>query len=404
MGDDSLDPTGEVTFDFSELFFSRTDDAGRIAFGNSVFRRISGYGWDRLLGAPHKIIRHPDTPRAVFWLLWKTIREGQPIGAYVKNRAADGRAYWVFAIVTPVEGGYLSVRLRPSSELFATVRQAYPALALREQRESLAPADSAVLLLEQLKGLGFDDYPAFMAHALAVELAARDTRLGRPQDRRISRFADLMSRAHALLRHAGAISEAYDRNETVPFNFRVLAAQLGQAGAAIGEISNNYSMLSAEMRAILNAFTASAGEVRTAIIGGSFLACTARVQQEVATFFRTEAEDGLPREVEAVTLERQQGEYLARTLTGLADIAVRARGFRRACEEMGRLAAGLEVMRVMGKVECARHDAARERMDDLLRELETFQKAVAAALKDLEQVNRVIAADVALLLRPAEAA
>lgn len=404
MSDDGTADIGEATFDFAELFFSRTDEAGRIAYGNSVFRRISGYAWDELAGAPHKIVRHPDTPRAVFWLLWRTIQSGQPIGAYVKNRTKDGRAYWVFAIATPVEGGYLSVRLRPSSTLFATIRAAYPALAQEERRTGLAPTDSAALLLAQLQALGFDDYRTFMATALAAELTARDAQLARPPSARIARYVDIMTRAQTLLAHAKAISDAYDRNETVPFNFRVLAAQMGPAGAAIGVISTNYAMLSNEMRAILAAFAESAREVRQAIVEGCFLACTARVQQEVAAFFRAETDDDLPRDEEADLLDRQQADYLARTEAGLADMVARARGFRNACEDMARLATGLEVMRVMGKVECARHDAARERLDDLLHELETFQKTVAAALKDLEQVNRIIVGGIEQLCRHAEAA
>ncbi|HPE46849.1 MAG TPA: PAS domain-containing protein [Hyphomonas sp.] len=101
----SVDPN-ESRFEFNELFFSRTDESGIIKFGNSVFQRVSVYEWDELLNKPHKIIRNPDTPRAVFRLLWDSIKSGSPIGAYVKNRAKDGRYYWVFAIVTPVEGGY----------------------------------------------------------------------------------------------------------------------------------------------------------------------------------------------------------------------------------------------------------------------------------------------------------
>lgn len=34
--------TDEALFEFEELFFSRTDPAGRIEFGNGVFQRISG--------------------------------------------------------------------------------------------------------------------------------------------------------------------------------------------------------------------------------------------------------------------------------------------------------------------------------------------------------------------------
>lgn len=57
---------------------------------------------------------------------------------------------------------------------------------------------------------------------------------------------------------------------------------------------------------------------------------------------------------------------------------------------MSRLAAGLEVMRVMGKVECARHLEQRHRMDELLGGLEVFQKAVSAALKAITRMNRDI--------------
>ncbi len=88
----------EVPFDFDELFFSRTDKRGKIRSGNSVFHRISRFEWDELLGKPHNVIRHPDMPRGVFWLMWERIRRGLPTSAYVKNRAKDGRHYWVYAI------------------------------------------------------------------------------------------------------------------------------------------------------------------------------------------------------------------------------------------------------------------------------------------------------------------
>ena len=137
------DDQGESTFGFDELFFSRTDPAGIIRYGNSVFQRVSVYSWEELLGKPHKIVRHPDTPRAVFWLLWDTIKKGSPIGAFVKNKAKDGRYYWVFALVTPVDDGYLSVRLRPSSEFFDVVKALYPEFSDMERRENIEPADAA---------------------------------------------------------------------------------------------------------------------------------------------------------------------------------------------------------------------------------------------------------------------
>ena len=126
--------SGEAPFNLDEVFFSRTDARGVIESGNYVFRRVAHYEWDRLLGAPHKIIRHPDMPRAVFWLLWDTIKQGRPIGAYVKNRAEDGLYYWVFAVVMPNGDGYLSARIKPTSPLFRTIEKEYAALREVERR------------------------------------------------------------------------------------------------------------------------------------------------------------------------------------------------------------------------------------------------------------------------------
>ncbi len=112
----------ERHFGADELFFSATDRKGIISAGNDVFVRVSAYERVELIGRPHNIIRHMDTPRCVFRLLWDYLERGEPIAAYVKNRAKDGGFYWVLAVVVPAGDGYLSVRIKPASELFAVVK------------------------------------------------------------------------------------------------------------------------------------------------------------------------------------------------------------------------------------------------------------------------------------------
>ena len=121
----AVQPMEEVPFGIEELFYSRTDARGVILAGNPVFRRVAGYDWGQLIGAPHRKVRHPATPKAVFRILWSTIQTGQPAVAYVCNRAADGRPYWVLATILPFGDAYLSVRIKPTSHLLATVKEIY---------------------------------------------------------------------------------------------------------------------------------------------------------------------------------------------------------------------------------------------------------------------------------------
>jgi len=356
------------------------------------------YSWDELINRPHSLIRHPDMPRAVFWLLWETIKKGEPIGAYVKNRAKDGRYYWVFAIVTPIEAGYLSVRLKPSA-LLSVVEGEYKSLVAAATKNKLSPGESAAILLERLAQLGFPDYGAFMAAALSKELAARDQHLRREPDRMIACFDELVAAANSLLEQAEAIFAAYARNKYIPLNLRVQAAQLGDAGVTIGAISSNYNVISATIKNNMSQFIASAQQVLTTINNGLFLLGVAKVQQEVAEFFGAETSSGkLSHQQEMLSLQRQQRAYQGKAVDGLRAIAEQAGRFQQDFTEMKRLAASLEVTRVMGKMESSRLAVARDGLDELIGDLESFQAAIADGLRKIEQMNRSIQSNAGRLL------
>ena len=116
-----------------EIFFSTTDLKGVILSGNDVFSRISGYSKAELYGEPHNIIRHPDMPRAAFYLLWANLDQGLPFAGYVKNMAKDGRYYWVFVLaVSAGPQRYLSVRFKPTTALRGTVEALYEKMLAAE--------------------------------------------------------------------------------------------------------------------------------------------------------------------------------------------------------------------------------------------------------------------------------
>lgn len=381
----------EEPFEDHEMFFSRTDPSGRILSGNQVFQRVSGYDWKALIGAPHKIIRHPDTPRAVFRVLWREITEGRPVGAYVKNRSRAGAYYWVFAIVTPTPDGYLSVRLKPGSALFDKARSLYQTLQRREHDEKLSPDDSAPLLEAMLQQVGFANYRTFMSHALVEELRARDARLGRTPHPRSHRLGDLAMAASSLVSEARAIDRAHALCRHMPMNLQIQAAKLGQHGAAVETVSSNYAVIVTELAGHLETFTRAAALVEAAVLEALFMLSTARVQSEIQRDFENE-HDRTPghRMDDIEPLRRQSAIYGEKALASVRAVATETERFQHACAEMKRLAAGLEVTRILGKVESARLAQTSEALSGLLDELGTFQRTIAEGLTRLDVRRREI--------------
>lgn len=164
-----------------DLFFSTTDKKGVIAQANQVFCDYARSTREALIGAPHNIIRHPEMPGGVFRLMWEMIGRGKPICAYVLNLAGDGSSYWAFATITPIEGGYISVRSRPCNDkvqaLVAEIYQRVRGIERGVMDKGESPARAARIgesaLIEELKTLGYQSYDEFMADCLPAEISAR---------------------------------------------------------------------------------------------------------------------------------------------------------------------------------------------------------------------------------------
>ncbi|WP_293855312.1 PAS domain-containing protein [uncultured Alsobacter sp.] len=391
----------ESTFGVGELFFSRTDPAGIMQSGNAVFQRVSEYSWDELIGRPHKLIRHPGTPRAVFHLLWQTIKAGRPIGAYVQNKARSGAFYWVYAVVTPIREGYLSVRLKPVSDLVPRIKALYAAHAEMERKSGCTPAESAALLLDEIRGLGFPDYGAFSAAALARELNARADALSRDRDAMTGCLNEVSVLTRSILLLSDATHRSYAALKLAPMNISLEASRAGQAGIPTGVVARNYQMLAGELNDVLTAFVVAANELGESVNKSLFLAGTAALQREMHAVFDGErGGGGSTRAADMAILHEQQGAYFSMASASLDDVARARTAFVRSCTAMGRLVSALEVMRVMGKVEWARVGVSSGHMDALLSQFGAFQTELRDTLRKLDGLNK----DLGLLATQALAA
>lgn len=163
-------PTGnESRFDSEEIIVSKTDLNGRITYANDVFLRVSGYTEAEVIGQPHSVLRHPEMPRCVFRLLWKTIQNGEEMFAYVVNLAKNGDHYWVYAHVTPTFGpdgalvGFHSNRRCPEAAALDKIRPLYASLLAAERGETskadaIAKSEALLSALLAERGVRYDQF------------------------------------------------------------------------------------------------------------------------------------------------------------------------------------------------------------------------------------------------------
>ncbi|ODM48627.1 chemotaxis protein [Ruegeria sp. PBVC088] len=393
----------EATFQVNEAFYSRTDKRAVIKAGNEVFQRVAGHEWEELLGAPHKLIRHPDMPKGVFHMLWERLKAGKPTGAYVKNRRICGRFYCVYALVAPTEDGYISTRIKPVSSLRAEVEALYAGM-LKHEQDGMSAADSAETLQKWIRDQGFATYDNFQSHALATEFEARSRQMGRSLDPMLQRFVD-MSRAIAeVWDEADKMTEAFKAIRTVPMNMRIIASRLENVGGPISAISVNYSQMLEEMSTWVKTFVEGDdcvfAHIRSAIFMGQFLCFASAVEREMITGFGT-SQDAYPDTIdvacEIAELTEHERRFMQQTIDRLSSVEREARRFAHSVLDMKRYVTGLSSTRMMCKIESASLSESGSSLAGIVEQLDSCQQEIEDRLARVMDLNAVIQNNTALL-------
>lgn len=425
-------------FRVNEMFFSTTDRKGVIRSGNDVFVRISGYERTELVGSPHNIIRHPAMPRAVFRLIWDHLLAGAPVAGFVKNLAKDGRYYWVVAYLTPIEGGFLSIRFKPTSALLPAVEAIYREMIAGEndhearggdRKEGMRAAEQR--LLAALRRHGFDNYDLFMRAMLHDELKSRDAQLSAQRLRLFPETlpagaADEALRASLVAIHTSS-RQAYAQIDTlyaqldefavlneklrdksafilgltkdfrfIAFNAALRAARLGEEGRSLGVIAEYLGGASESTTRTVAELTNQIGAILGKLRTVTFNLAAARLQIEMVMSFCAELALGRAddRGVAAATADRcRMIEDLQRAFASTIDLGVKALleleeeldGLAAHAEEMRRKALTLQVAQVGGLVE-----AQRLRDDDSFTVMFTdLRQGVEGTKKELAELDEI---------------
>lgn len=414
----------ESRFELDELFFSKTNFKGTIESGNDVFVRVSEYDKQEIINRPHNIIRHPHTPRAVFKVFWNFLKEKKPIVAYVKNKSKSGRYYWVLAMAFPMEDGYLSIRLKPTSALFSQVQKIYDRVGYQESVSS--DLDQSVELLSQsLEELGFSSYDAFMRVALIEEMISRDRHLTRletadsKQSKVINRaaidnFIDLINgcttvtrrafektqalsgKMESLVENSEAISRACSMVKFITVNLTLSSSRLGNVGRALGVVSINLETLTKEIAQSTaefeNAFRAYSNSIRDMY----FSIATSRFQIDMMKHL---ADEVIRESKEHGDFTAQHEEFLLSnckllqilvvdSFTNVSDITRQLYDTNQfllsSIRNLRKIIVGMNILHVMGKIELGRVTDNTNSISARLQEMEELTETFKKNLRSLE--------------------
>lgn len=400
----SFKRTDEVEFGFDDMFFSRTDPRGVIEAFNAVFLRVSEFTADEVFRAPHKIVRHDDMPKGIFHLFWRALKSGEPVGAYVRNRTKTGRSYWVFAAAVPVPGGgYLSVRIKPSTAMFRSAVQAYQALRLAEAEEGLTPAASADRFEAMLKTLGHASYSVFQARAIAEEIKACALARGISPDHRTMMVQRLVEATAVVTKERIAVLEVLDALRLLPTNMRLISHRIERGNGPLSTLSERYGYMADSLAALLTNLGRDDAQEDGRAFRALFSCGAAALLGEAATRFRL-SDENFP-EVDK-SAERHLLDGLARqaveTSRHCTDRAAAfAARLARDIDLIRRSTLALDSIRVMSRVEFGQMVQRNRDLATVIQRIDESHKKINAHLALLSEAVQQIEVAETLLKRHA---
>lgn len=380
--------------------FTRGDLRGDIIAGSSSFLHLTGFDWPHVLGMPHRKLFGPLMPQGVLHHLNRRFRLRDIVMAYAHGVTQDQVGYWAVIICLPLDDGYVTLLMNPSSTIFPGIRDLYARLTLGETQQGISPEDSEKLFLAGLADLGFPDYVCFMEDATWAEFLEE---FGQ-KTARLRGFVAIADRVRASLTRMQSLQTdlmaATALLRDLPTNMRIIASRLEPSGGPLTAMSDIYGSASAALSADIKEFATGASGLTEAMEGAFARACALKicsmVQVQVAEDFRQNPPDSGHFNLSDAfkTLDRLHSFCQSIEAQGLYDAQKRSQSINSASYDLRRSMLGLDTVRVMGLVESGRLGAEGARIKATMDQIGHSHEHIVTVLQKIKENAATIYAGV----------
>ncbi len=382
---DSIDPKLETPhFKLADIMYTRTEKRGVIQSANEKFCEVSGYAWSELVGAPHKLVRHKQMPKVIFRLMWDTIKSGQKLGAYVVNQCKDGDHYWVFAIALPVEDGYISVRIKPTSPGLEAVKTLYAQLRADEEADDFNLDTALTQFHDQIQSMGYENYLDFMARSLREELTARNTTLGESIPEELETLSQIQKSISDVSTEVATVTSLFERSKQVPYNMRLQAGRLEGSDGPISVVSSNHRIITQNLTEQIDRFNDAAQLGGDPVREASFMTSVSAVMDVVVREMSAGDDEGDWAKGERTTMQDLRTGYRDEVRQQVVVLSRRLGQFSNMCRTFRRSLSGLEMTRIMCEIERSKIAGDTAGLDEITGQLMQTEKDMGAAMSRLE--------------------
>ncbi len=396
----------EAEFKIQELFFSFTDKRGIILGGNEVFTRISEYTDEELFQKPHNTIRHQDMPKTIFKLFWSYLKADKDIVAYVKNKTKTGKYYWVLALAFPVENGYLSIRLKPTSPTLKIIEDLYARCIEREKTHKDLD-ENIIWLLSELKQLGFHSYEAFMESVLPQELLSRNHCAAQLKIEMVNHFdlsiyddaSELLKIIEGLLIHTERLNDGFYEVNMITKNLLIATAHLGTLARTIATIALNLQMLTKEVQVGSVQFTKQFQEFLSIPSKIIFSVSKIHFLQEIYKYKSDEDTHNCVFTMTSTHCGKILQGLMEQNLNQIIEMLERTEiinlDLQASLSDFVRIALGMNVVCISGKIEIAHLSSHRdtqelaEQLLDMKKQNDNIKEVLSAIMQSLEDSSEI---------------